>query len=160
MKKQNRFNKIIVPLVASFIVIAAAGCSTFGGGSKSSQDISASGPTILNARTSPGTFDLNGQFQSAQSAAVLADVKDFTGKINSVTLRFVHAPLEIPMEQISDTTWRAVLNPQQLRLLAVSGQTIKYDANIVARDENGQVAVNEKPLVIAVKAPDVSKDVS
>lgn len=143
-----------------FLLAAAAlttsSCSTIQG-KESGEKIASSGPTVLFARTQPGTIELDRDLVPIQSAQVLADVKDFKSKITDVKLQFQNVPLEVPMENIGGTTWRAVLSPRQLELLAVSGKTIKYDAQVVARNEEGQVGMSEKPVQVAIKAPDISK---
>ena len=140
------------------MLLTGAACSSMPGQSESSQNLSANGPTILNARTQPGTIELNTALQPNQPAEILADVKDFNSTITDVKLRFVHVPLELPMKNIGGTTWRAQLSPKQLQLLAVSGKTMKYDANIIAKNEAGQTAVSGEPVTVAVKTPEVAKN--
>lgn len=148
----------IVIGIALSVITFAAGCSTIGGKQESSgQEISASGPTIMNARSNPETFELNNRLQPMQTAEVYADVKDFTSQIRNVRLRFLHVPIEVPMQRVAGTTWRAELTPQQLKALAVSGQTMNYEANVIATNEKGQTAVAKEPLKVAVKAPDVTQ---
>ena len=125
------------------------------GQSESSQNLSANGPTILNARLQPSTIELNTKLQPHQPAEVLAEVKDFNSNISDVKLRFIHVPLEIQMKNIGGTTWRAVLTQKQLQLLAVSGKTMNYEANVIAKNEAGQTAVSSDPVMVAVKTPEV-----
>ena len=108
---------------------------------------------MLNARTEPGTIELNTQLQPKMTAEVVADVKDFNANVTDVRLRFSQVPLEIPMQNIGGSTWRAVLSPRQLQLLAVAGRTMKYDANVVAKDEAGMTGVTRDPFTIEVKTP-------
>ena len=61
------------------------------------------------------------------------------------------------MKNIGGTTWRGTLSSKELQRLAVSGATINYDANVVAKDEKGKTAVSSKPLTVAIKAPDLSR---
>lgn len=139
-------------------VVAGAGCSSMGGGDKTdSQDLSQTGPSIVNARLSPEKIELNRQFAPPQPVEVLAEVKDFTSPISDVKLRFLRVPMEIPMKHVNGTTWRAELTPQQLKTLAVGGQTITYQANVIARNENGQIAVSREPIDVAVAAPDLAQ---
>jgi hypothetical protein len=143
------------------IVVTAAlftyGCSSLPG-STSGKDISSagSGPTVVNARVTPSTIELNRNMQPMTPAEILADVKDFQSPVKEVKLRFLHVPLQIPMERVSGTTWRAILTPEQLQMLAVSGKTITYEATVIARDERGQTSVSQSPITVAIKAPDVS----
>jgi hypothetical protein len=59
------------------------------------------------------------------------------------------------MKYQGGTTWRAELTKDQLKLLAVSGQTMRYDANVIATNANGQVGMSREPIEIAIKAPEV-----
>jgi hypothetical protein len=42
-------------------------------------------------------------------------------------------------------------------MMAVSGQTTKYGAEIIAVNEDGKKGLSEKPVEIAVKAPRLAK---
>jgi hypothetical protein len=153
MKTKSHIIQII--LIAVGAVFAANGCSSMG--KTESKELSSSGPTVMNARAEPSTVELNRNLQPIQDSEILADVKDFRGKVTDVRLKFVHVPVTIPMENIGGTTWRAKLSPQQLRSLAVSGKTISYDANIVARNDQGQTATSSSTVSVAVKAPELSR---
>jgi hypothetical protein len=61
------------------------------------------------------------------------------------------------MHQLSGSTWQATIPPDALKKLAVSGQTMRYQADVIARDSNGHVATTQKPIDIAVKAPEASE---
>jgi hypothetical protein len=124
---------------------------------EASKDLSSTGPSILNVQSSPTTVELNRSLQAEKTPEVVADVKDFRSKITSVVLKFKHVPLQIPMENIGGTTWRAVLSQQQLETMAVSGKTINYDASVIARNAEGQVVESNTPVIIAIKAPDISQ---
>jgi hypothetical protein len=89
----------------------------------------------------------------SQLALVTADIKDFEGNINDVRLRFTHVPIEIPMSKMSGTTWRAEISPDQLRQLAVNGQTMKYDATVIATNDKGETSQSNEPIQITVIAP-------
>lgn len=142
------------------IIVIASGCSSGPfASSESGKDIAQTGPTVLNARSEPGTIELNRDLKTNTPAEILADVKDFQSKISDVRLQFLSVPLEIAMQNIGGTTWRAQLNPEQLQMLAVSGKTIKYDANIIARDIDGHSNMAKSPIQVAIKAPDLSKNV-
>ena len=104
----------------------------------------------------PGVVELNRDFQPMKPAEVLADIKDSNARIDNVTLQFSGIPLEVPMENIGGTTWRAQLTPRQLEMLAVNGQTIHYKANVVAHDENAaRLGARPVPVEVAIKTPDV-----
>jgi len=126
-------------------------------GEKSGEDIAARGPTVVDVRSNPKTIELTGSSQP--QAEVLADVKDFNVKVSDVRLRFLHVPLELPMEHVEGSTWRAKLSRNQLERLAVSGQTTKYEANVIARNTKGEITVSEKPVTIAIKAPQAVRPV-
>ena len=150
------FARALLPL----LVLPLAACSTLSGGSsKTGQDLAANGPTVVDARTNPGTFELNKQLQATSPTEVLAEVKDFMSKITEVKLRFVNALLEVPMTNIGGSTWRAVLTPEQLKQLAVGGQTMNYQAQVIATNEDGITNVSQQALNVSVKAPDLATDV-
>ncbi len=127
-----------------------------GQNSKNSEDIAMSGPTVLDAKTNPGTFDLNQNLEPVSRTQVVASVKDFQHKVTDVRIRFLHVPMEISMKEVSGSTWVADLSSSQLKQLAVNGHTMKYEANVVARDNSGQTAVSKSPIEIAVRAPDIN----
>ena len=139
------------------LILMFAGCSS---ASKQQQNkpiqISSNSPTILNARAEPGTISLNSDMQPMSPARVVADVKDFNTRVVDVRLKFDDVPLEVPMENIGGTTWRAEITPQELQMLAVSGRTVKYKTTIIAKDANGIVSNSSEPLFVAVKAPNIA----
>jgi hypothetical protein len=141
------------------VALLAAGCSSMGGSQPgtSGKDIASSGPSILNARALPSTVELDGQLQPKQTAQIFADVKDFQSAVTDVKAEFLHVPIEVPMKNVGGTTWRADLTPKQIQMLAVSGKTISYDANIVARDADGKVSLTQNPVTVSIKAPDLAQ---
>lgn len=142
-------------LILALCLGLGSACSSFPGGNSGSGDqLAVTGPTVLNARTVPSTIELSTDLRPQQPAEVLADVKDFNSQIKDVKLRFIHAPLEIPMKNIGGTTWRATLSPEQLKMLAVSGKTMNYDADIIAQNDAGQFATTDKPVEISIKTPE------
>lgn len=145
---------------AATLVLVADGCSSTPTreATTASKDstIPPAGPSILYVRTAPGPIDLNRNFEPARPAEVLADIKDYSSKINDVKLQFVGVPLEISMEKVSPTTWRARLQQQQLELLAVSGQTIRYEAHVIASDEDGRKATTKIPVDLSIRAPEIA----
>jgi hypothetical protein len=139
-------------------IVSGSGCSSLFGSKKTGEEIAATGPTVMNARANPGTVELDRDYNARTSAEILAEVKDYTANVVDVQLRFTHAPLEIPMEHVSGTTWRATLTPGQLRILGVGDQTTHYEATIVAKDSSGAVTASKEPVHINVKGPNLSKD--
>jgi hypothetical protein len=41
-------------------------------------------------------------------------------------------------------------------MLAVGGQTMTYEANVIARNLKGQLGVSREPIQVAVSAPDLA----
>lgn len=145
----------LVPLIA--LSLTSAACSGLGKKGKSGEELAATGPTVVTARANPETIELNKNFQTMNPAEIVAEVKDFSSKVTEVRVRFVRVPMEVQMQNIGGSTWRAQLTPQQLRTLAVGGETMTYEANIVARNEEGLVAISRQPVDIVVKAPDLAQ---
>src|SRR5688572_29136386 len=65
------------------------------------------GPMVANVRTTPDTVELNRRLQPSQPAEVFAEVNDQESKITEVKLRFLHAPLEVPMKNVGKNLWKA-----------------------------------------------------
>lgn len=124
-----------------------------GGGNKSDQTLSSTGPSVVDVQVQPKTFELDPGWQPTEPAKIVAQVKDFTAKVTEVRLRFSRVPLQVPMRHVGGTTWEATLSPSQLQTLAVGGKTMEYEANLIARNEDGLITVNPAPIEIAVKAP-------
>ena len=145
--------KMLITLGTTVLIaMCAMGCSTSGTG----KDIEAHGPTVLNARVSPGTIDLNPDLRPKVPGEILADVKDFDANVTDVRVRFKDVPLEVPMQRLAGSTWRAVLTQRQIKQLAVSGSTMKYSVDIIAKDDAGRTAVSPKPIEVAVKTPELA----
>ncbi len=139
------------------ILSGISGCSSMPGSSVSGEDIAPTGPTVMNVRTEPSTVELNRELRPFQKPEILADVKDFGAKVEKVTLKFTHVPIQVPMKNVGGTTWRAELSQEQLKMLAVSGKTIKYDTLVEAQDEKGRIGMSSSPTTVAIKAPDLSR---
>jgi hypothetical protein len=146
-----------LPLLSGSALLAllAAACSS-PPTSKSEKDLALRGPTVVDARAEPDTFELNRELE-LRGAEVVANVQDFNSRIKSVKLTFARIPLEIPLKHVAGNTWRAELSDKQLQKLAVDGTTMKYDAYIVATDHEGMMSTSPKPITIAVKAPSLSQ---
>jgi len=153
MKPFKTVSRNIAPILAGISLVILAGCSS---GTKASQEFAATGPSVLDAKTNPGTFDLNSNLEPVSLTQVVANVKDFQNKVTDVRLRFVHVPLEIPMKETSPSTWVATLSANQLKQLGVNGHTMKYEANVIARDNQGQTGISKQPIEISVRAPDMN----
>jgi len=153
----HRFTNFMTIATAA-LLLTASGCSSgpFAKNENPGERLSSTGPNVLNARAEPDTVKLNEKLQSNQPAEVLADVKDYRSPVKEVRLQFVSVPLEVPMHRIAGTTWRGVISPMQLQMLAVSGKTARYEANVIAVSEDGQSSMSKEPVKIAVKAPDLA----
>lgn len=133
----------------------AAGCSSSPLAKKTGgEELSQTGPTVLNARTDPGTFEVSRTLKPIQTPNVFAEVKDLTADVANVRLMFNNAPITIPMQRVAGTTWRATLTPEQIKRLAVSGQTMKYEASIVATNDKGRQSQSAQ-VDILIKAPKI-----
>jgi hypothetical protein len=157
--KTNSTSRFVALSLFVSLSASLSACSMFGGGTKSSgEQLSQSGPNVVDVRSDPSTIVLNNNWQPNQPPTITAEIKDFTSNVRDVKLRFVSVPLEIPMQNISGTTWTATLTQEQIRTLAVGGQTTTYEVNVIARNEDGQIAVSKKPFEVAIKGPDLSKN--
>src|SRR4051794_861231 len=97
---------IQVALIATAALLVGNGCSTLmPGQTESSKEMSAAGPTVLNPHVEPSVVELNRNLQPKTTPEILADVKDFRGRVKEVRVQFTHVPLEIPMENVGGTTW-------------------------------------------------------
>jgi hypothetical protein len=148
-------NAIFVTSFLTLAAVLAAGCSSSPfRRSTGGEELSQTGPTVLNARTEPGTFEVTRTLRPIQTPTILAEVKDMTAEVDSVRIMFNNAPIMIPMERVAGTTWRATLTPEQIKRLAVSGKTMKYDASIVAINSKGRQS-QSATLDVLVKAPEI-----
>ncbi len=141
-------------LLAAATLIASGCSSSPFSRSTGGEELSQTGPTVLNARTEPGTFEVTRTLRPIQTPTILAEVKDMTAEVNTVRIMFNNAPIMIPMERVAGTTWRATLTPEQIKRLAVSGKTMKYDASIVATNSKGRQS-QSATLDVRVKAPEI-----
>ncbi len=153
--KQRR-QSVVGGLLAAGLAFQMAACSSAPWNRESAKDVAQEGPTVLNARTDPGTIELNKSLRANQPARVLADVKDFNSKVKDVTLEFTEVPYKVPMKNLAGTTYVATLDAKQLKRLAVSGKTITYQAMVTAKDQSGKVASAKSPLEIKIKAPELT----
>ncbi|OFY99724.1 MAG: hypothetical protein A2Z97_05020 [Bdellovibrionales bacterium GWB1_52_6] len=148
----------LVRSAAIFSLIAALGFGCAGAGvqGNSGKDISPSGPTVINQRAVPDSIEIGKDMATPKAPEFLADIKDFNAQVSDVRVRFLHVPLEVPMQNIGGTTWRASLTPRQVQDLAVSGESMRYEANIIATNTDGQTAVSTSPVSITIKAAEVA----
>jgi hypothetical protein len=156
--KTSMISKQIMIGFSLAAMTALGACSSLpGGGNKSNgNELAQSGPTVLDVKTSPDVFGLNQNLAPVSQAQVVANIKDFQGQVQDVKLQFLHVPLVVQMKQVTPSTWVADLTQEELKQLAVNGHTMKYEANVVAKDTSGQLGVSKSPIEISVKAPDVT----
>jgi hypothetical protein len=114
-------------------------------------------PIILTVRTDPGTIELNRDLQPLRVPKIQADIEDLHSSVTEVTLEFSNVPLTLPMTHVGGGVWEAQLDSRALEMMAVSGQTAKYGAQIVAKNADGKEALGERPVEVAVKAPQLAK---
>ena len=155
--KQSDAKLCVKTLISGLLILQATACSSMPWHQESAKNIAPTGPTVLNAHADPGTFELNNQLQPIQNNQVLADVKDFNSKVVEVKLNFTQIPLSVPMKNIGGTTWAAQLSPDQLKSLAVSGKTMKYEGTVVAKDEAGKSATSKGTVAIWVDTPEIKQ---
>jgi hypothetical protein len=149
----KKYIPVVAVTSAIGMILLGSSCSTFSS-KKSGEDIASNGPTILTVKADPSTVDLDQNLRPKENSMVFADVKDFQSNVRNVHLRFIHVPLDIPMKRVAGTTWQGELTPAQLKELAVSGQTMRYQANVIATNESGQTGVSASPVDISVRAPE------
>lgn len=145
------------------LALGAGACSTgrhalndIGGDNAGAPSPSSSGPTISMAKTDPGLIVLNRDCQPKQPPKIVADVKDGSSPVTDVELHFENVPLTLPMHNVGGTKWETSLNSDELEMMAVSGQTEKYSAQVIAKNADGKTSSGESPVQVAVEAPDQS----
>jgi hypothetical protein len=154
MKTTHTLKSILATFAIFGSLIAMSACSSIG--AKSGDEIAYTGPTILDAKTDPGTFELNRDLNPKTDTTVLADVKDFNAKVTDVRLHFRTVPIEVKMKKSTGDQWVASIDKSDLRKLAVPGETMKYEVTISARNAKGQIATSSSPIDIYVKTPNTS----
>jgi len=119
--------------------------------------VTPTGPTVLNARSTPSTVELDNNLLAKQNPQILADVKDFSAPVYKVTARFTDVPIEVEMQKLQGTTWEATLTSEQVKKLAISGRSVKYRADVIATDDQGRSATSAEPIQIIIIAPDLAR---
>lgn len=115
------------------------------------------GPAIINVRTSPNVVRLNRNYMPTSPAEVLAEVKDYNAPVKEVHLKFKNSPVEISMEHLNGTTWRALLTADQLKRLSIGGQVTKYDLSVTARDQDGEITTVADAAHFQIQGPDLMR---
>jgi homogentisate 1,2-dioxygenase len=152
--------KPLLSVVACSVLLLLGGCASSIKGDSQPSVMHAKGPNILNARSEPEVVILNRDLQPLLPVEVLADVKDFKYPVTSVQVKFQALPLVIEMERVAGSTWRAEFTPQQLQVLAVSGKTVTYKADIVATNTKGDTTTSPDPLNVYINAPEMNPGIS
>jgi hypothetical protein len=146
-----------VSITFAIAALSIAGCSSSEKATDpATPEFADKGPTVLNVVTQPGVVELDQNFQPAQRTMITADIKDFNHEVTDVRLRFREIPLELPMIKVGGTTWRAELSANQLQQLAISGKTVRYTADVMAWNDQGDSNQSERPISVSVKGPDIA----
>jgi hypothetical protein len=154
--KTLKIIKTISPILVGMSLVTVSGCSSIG--SKSADDLAYSGPTVVESRTDPSTFELNRNLDPKTDTQVVATVKDFNAKVTDVHLHFTRVPINVALKKGEGDQWIGNLSKKDLRELAVPGHTMKYEADVIAKNKNGQVATSKSPLSIYVKTPETTQE--
>jgi hypothetical protein len=132
-----------------------SGCAT-----TQTRDAPDTGPTIISLKAEPALVQVTRNLDAPLTPVVTADVRDGGREVREVKLRFLHLPLEVPLENVGGSIWRAKLSREQIAMLAVGGHTITYQAHVVARDDLGLIAISRHFIDVAVRTPDLSTRVA
>jgi hypothetical protein len=143
----------------SFIAPALTAIALFAGCSHSPKvpdNAATSGPRIINPRSNPDKIELNAYLEPQGSHEILADVQDFTAPVTEVNVQIENPATVLKMEKVGGSTWRAVIPEDLLKRMGVNGQTMDYEATVVARNQQGQSVTSEDSFTIHVEAPEVT----
>ncbi|MFL5812633.1 MAG: hypothetical protein ACJ763_03575 [Bdellovibrionia bacterium] len=143
-----------LPLLSVALLLITTACSS-GPAPKPQSDPGS--PIILTMRTEPGTIELNRDLQPIRVPKVQADIQDLHSEVTEVMLQFDNVPLTVPMNKVSGNTWEVQLDSHALEMMAVSGETTKYGAQIMAKNADGKKALSDQPVIVSVKAPSLAK---
>lgn len=149
-----RSTRLLLLSVALLTHLTVTACSSGPAPKRQSEPGS---PIILTTRTEPGTIVLNRDLQPIRVPTIQADIQDLHSEVTDVQLAFDNVPVSVPMTKVGKTTWEVQLDSRTLEMMAVSGETAKYGAQILAKNADGKLALSEKPVIVAVKAPALAK---
>lgn len=135
---------------------SASACSTLKGEKEGGDVASTTGPVVVDSKIQPSTIELDRKLQPMQRAQVTAEVKDFQSEVTDVKLRFSRIPMEVPLKHLGGSTWEGEISPAMLKKLAVGNQKTAYEANIIAKNAKGEVAVGQHPIEVVVRAPELT----
>jgi hypothetical protein len=164
MNTSFSLKKAGLSLIVVSSLIGVFGCSS---APTANEQAKTSPPVVVNPRVEPQKVNLSEDFKASRPVDVLADVKSFDSPVTSVSLRlyfspeteqrvrFFKNPVEVPMKKVEGTTWRARLTADELRSLAISGQSLKYQGQVVAKNSNDQITMSGQSVELTVQAPPV-----
>lgn|GEM_PF-1616303 len=144
----------------SLTTLLVAGCSST---PSSNSEKMAYAPSVINPRSSLPVVAVGSDLKPAQTPEILADVKDFGSDITDVKLRlslssdtpenmrYLRGPIDVPMEHVQGTTWRAKLSDEQIKQLAINGQSMHYEGKVIAKNDKGLVAFSQTPVDLTVQ---------
>jgi hypothetical protein len=157
---RSRFASRLAAFTALSLVLSAAACSTSPKSARGGQpgQVGVNGPGIEDSRVEPEIVQLDRYLRPTQPARIITEIQDYSSPIVEVSARFLQVPLEVPLRNIGHRTWSADLTPQQLRMLSVTGQTMRYDAAISVRDAQGHTVVSPDTFQVAISAPDITSN--
>jgi hypothetical protein len=148
-----KLTKIV--LVTAFAMAVGAGCASSG---KDLAEQASKGPVVIEPRSNPETVELNKFLQPKQPQQFFAEIQDFSAPVTEARVKIEGTQIELPMSKVGGTTWRAELTTEQLKRLAISGKKMEYEANVVARNQNGVSASSAKPFKLKISAPLYEQD--
>ena len=90
-----------------------------------------------------------------QETIVLKDVQPpLPGAVSGVTMKFMNSPVEISLKNAGGSTWQSPLTPEQVALLAPSGQPETHTAKVYINSTSYagvQLATTTKTIRVNVK---------
>jgi hypothetical protein len=122
-------------------------------------------PIVINPRATPEVVTLSEDLQVSRPLEVYADVKNLGSDVDDVKLRvyfapdtdarlkFFNKPVEVSMEHMVGSTWKAELSADELKRLAINGESLRYVGQVIAENDEGQTTVSSVPIQFTVQAP-------
>ncbi len=122
-------------------------------------------PVIANPRVVPNVVILGPRLDAAQPVNVYVDIKSLGSNLDKVKLRlyfasdtdqrlkFFERPVSVDMKHLEGSTWRAELSDNELKKLAINGESLKYEGHIIAQNDQGQTTVSSETITFTIQAP-------
>jgi hypothetical protein len=167
METLSHFVKVGLGLLSVGIISGGLACSSASKQAPGKAEEAGSPPAVVNPHVEPQSVSLNEKFEVSQPVDVIADVKSIDSGLDKVSLRmffspdteeklkFFKRPVEFEMQRVGGTTWRARLTKNELAPLAISGQTLKYQGQVYAKNDRGQITVSGQPVELTIKTAPV-----